>query len=130
LYDASLIAVVDDDRFVRESLERLLGSLGYVVEAFGSAAQYLASGRPARTACLIADIHMPEMTGLELHAQLLASGHNVPTILITAYPDAAAKADALNDGAVGYLAKPFREGELIAAVRSALEARGRVEDAS
>lgn len=118
--EASLIAVVDDDQFVRESVKRLLNSLGFTVEAFVSAADFLGSVRLKETACLISDMQMAEMSGLELHARLLESGHVIPTILITAYPNETVMAQALNNGVDGYLVKPFREDELIAYIRSAL----------
>jgi FixJ family two-component response regulator len=120
LGEASLIAVVDDDRFVRESVKRLLSSLGFTVEAFASAADFLGSVHLEETACLITDIQMAEVSGLELYARLRAGGHVIPTILITAYPDEAVRTQAMNSGIHGYLVKPFREDELIAHVRSAL----------
>ena len=83
----SLVSVVEDDQFFRESMRRLMRSLGYAVEAFPSAADFLASPRLGETACLIADVNMPAMTGLELHRRLIEMGHAVPTILVTAYPD-------------------------------------------
>jgi FixJ family two-component response regulator len=83
----SLISVVEDDRFFRESMRRLMRSLGCAVETFPSAADFLASPRLGETVCLIADIHMPAMTGVELHRRLTDAGHEIPTILVTAYPD-------------------------------------------
>jgi len=82
-----LVSVVEDDRFFRESMERLIRSFGYRVEAFPSAADFLASARLAETACLIADVHMPAMTGIELYRHLIGAGHTIPTILVTAYPN-------------------------------------------
>jgi FixJ family two-component response regulator len=79
--NASLLSVVDDDQFFRESMRRLMRSLGYSVEAFASAADFLASPRLIETACLIADVHMPAMTGLELHRRLIDAGYAIPTIL-------------------------------------------------
>src|SRR6202162_6395724 len=78
---ASLVSVVEDDQFFRESMRRLMRSLGYSVEAFPSAADFLASPRLVETACLIADVHMPAMTGLELYRRLIDMGHALPTIL-------------------------------------------------
>ena len=115
-----LISIVDDDQAVRESIRRLMRSLDYTVEAFPSAADFLASPRLDETACLIADINMPAMTGVELYRHLIDSGRAVPTILITAYPDDATRLRALNDGVVGYLDKPFDENELMLCVRTAL----------
>ena len=118
---APLIAIVDDDQFFRESMRRLMRSLGYPVEAFPSAADFLASRRLDETACLIADIHMPRMTGVELYARLIESGHRIPTILVTAYPDEARRARALKDGIVCYLLKPFDDNDLVDCVQKAVE---------
>ena len=116
----SLISIVEDDQFFRESMKRLMRSLGYNVEAFPSAAHLLASPRLARTACLIADVHMPAMTGVELYTHLIDIGYAIPTILVTAYPDDVDRARALNDGVVCYLRKPVDENQLILCLRAAL----------
>jgi len=99
---------------------RLMRSLGYTVEAFPSAADFLASPRVAETACLIADVHMPAMTGIELYRHLVAAGHTIPTILVTAYPNDVDQARALNDGVVCYLRKPVDEQRLTRCLRAAL----------
>ncbi len=117
---ASLVSVVEDDQFFRESMRRLMRSLGYTVEAFPSAADFLASARLVETACLIADVHMPAMTGLELHKHLTDAGYTIPTILVTAYPDDDVRARALNDGVVCYLRKPVDEKHLMRCIRAAL----------
>jgi FixJ family two-component response regulator len=117
---ASLVSVVEDDRFFRESMRRLIRSLGFPVEAFSSAADFLAFPRLAETACLIADIHMPAMTGLELHRQLIKAGYAIPTILVTAYPNDVDRVRALNDGVVCYLRKPVDGRHLIRCLRAAL----------
>jgi FixJ family two-component response regulator len=117
---ASLVSVVEDDRFFRESMRRLMRSLGYGVEAFPTAADFLASPRLAETACLITDVHMPVMTGLELHRRLIEAGYAIPTILVTAYPDEDVKARALKDGVVCYLRKPVDQERLLRCVRAAL----------
>ena len=96
----SLVSVVEDDRYFRESMRRLMRSLGYNVEAFSSAADFLASPRLIETTCLIADVHMPAMTGVELHRHLIEAGYTIPTILVTAYPDEFDRVRALNDGVV------------------------------
>src|SRR5258708_15412934 len=83
----SLVSVVEDDQFFRESMRRLMRSLGYRVEVFASAADFLASPGLGETACLIADVNMPGMSGLELYKHLAGSGHEIPTILVTAYAD-------------------------------------------
>lgn len=116
-----MISIVDDDQFVRKSLKRLMKALGYKVSDFSSAADFLELPSLAETDCLIADIHMPGMTGVELYGRLTGVGHAIPTILITAYPDDSVRERALNDGVVCYLTKPFRERDLIDCVRSALD---------
>ena len=121
---APLIAIVEDDEFFRESMRQLIRSLGYTAEAFPSAADFLASRRLNKTTCLIADIHMPAMTGVELYARLIEAGHKIPTILITAYPDEATRTRALKDGIVCYLRKPFDDNDLLDCLRKAVE-RGR-----
>ena len=115
-----LVSVVEDDRFFRDSMGRLMRSLGYTVEAFPSAADFLVSPRLAETACLIADIHMPAMTGIELHRHLVDAGRAIPTILVTAYPNDDDRARALNDGVVCYLRKPVDEQDLTRCLRAAL----------
>jgi FixJ family two-component response regulator len=109
---ASLISVVEDDQFFRESMRRLMKSLGYAVETFSSAAAFLESPRFPETACLISDVQMPAMSGLELYRNLIDTGHAIPTILITAYPNDADRDRALNDGVVCYLSKPVDEARL------------------
>ena len=96
-------------------------SLGYTVEAFPSAADFLASPRLAETACLIADVHMPAMTGVELYRHLSEAGYAIPTILVTAYPDDDVHARALNDGVVCYLRKPIDENDLLRCLHAALQ---------
>jgi FixJ family two-component response regulator len=127
---ASLVSVVEDDQFFRESMRRLMRSLGYSVEAFPSAADFLASPRLAETACLITDVHMPAMTGIELHKHLIKTGHAIPTILVTAYPDDIDRARALKDGVHCYLPKPVDEDRLIRCLRAALHSGERPEESS
>ena len=117
---ASLVSVVEDDQFFRESMRRLMRSLGYAVEAFPSAADFLASPRLVETACLIADVNMPAMTGLELYRRLIEMGHAIPTILVTAYPDIDVRTRALKDGVVCYLRKPVDENHLMRCLHAAL----------
>ena len=92
-----LISVVEDDQPFRESMRKLMMSLGYAVEAFASAADFLASPCLAATACLISDVQMPGMTGVELHKRLLDMGHRIPTILVTAYPDEFTRTRAMRE---------------------------------
>jgi FixJ family two-component response regulator len=116
-----LISIVEDDQPFRESMQKLIMSLGYAVEAFPSAADFLASPRLAETACLVADIQMPGMTGVELHKHLVKAGRAIPTILATAYPNDAAKNKALKDGVVCYLSKPVDDEHLERCLRSAVQ---------
>jgi FixJ family two-component response regulator len=115
-----LISIIDDDRPFRESMRRLMRSLGHTVAIFPSAAGFLASSRLIETSCLIADVQMPAMTGFELHRHLVDAGRPIPTILVTAYPSDADRARALRDGAVCYLRKPLDEQSLLQCVRAAL----------
>ena len=123
LFEQSQISVVDDDRSFRNSMRRLLRALDYAVSVFPSAAEFLASPKLATTACLIADVHMPAMTGIELYKHLIERGDLIPTILVTAYPDDSVQERMLTLGVEGYLHKPLVEAALIDCLRSAL-ARG------
>jgi len=124
LSEQSLISVVDDDQSFRESMRRLLKSLGYTVAAFPSAAAFLASPKFDATGCLVADVQMPQMTGVELYRHLVETGRTIPTILVTAYPDDAVEERMLTLGVECYLRKPFEEAVLIHCLRSAF-ARGK-----
>ena len=117
---ASLVSIVEDDQFFRESLRRLIKSQGYTVEAFSSAADFLESSRLIETACVIADVNMPAMSGIELHRHLINGGRSIPTILVTAYPNDSDQARALNDGVVCYLRKPINDEHLIRCLRAVL----------
>lgn len=119
---ALLVSIVEDDRFFRESMQRLIRSLGYTVEAFSSAADFLASPRRVETACLIADVHMPAMSGVELCEHLIDTGCVIPSILITAYPNDGDRARALNEGVICYLRKPVDENHLMRCLRVAFQA--------
>jgi FixJ family two-component response regulator len=119
--DRKLISIVDDDEPYRESMRKLVMLLGFTVETFPSAADFLASHLLPETACLVADIHMPGMTGIELHGRLLKLGYAIPTILVTAFPDEAVKVRALKDGVFCYLSKPVDDGELEGCLRTALK---------
>jgi FixJ family two-component response regulator len=119
----ALISIVEDDQFFRESMQRLMRSLGYMVDVFSSAAEFLASPRLSETACLIADVHMPAMTGLELQRRLVEMGRPIPAILVTAYPNDVDRARAISDGAVCYLRKPVNEHDLVQCLRTALSPR-------
>jgi FixJ family two-component response regulator len=123
LPNTPVIAIVDDDQSVREALTSLVRSLGYAAIAFERAEDLLKSERRRSVACVIADVQMPGMTGLELYDRLSASAKPIPTVLITAYPDDGARERALAAGVVGYLSKPFDEEDLLGCVRSALTIR-------
>jgi FixJ family two-component response regulator len=116
----TLIAIVEDDWFFRDSMKSLMKSLRYTVEVFSSPADFLASPHLLETACLIADVQMPAMTGVELYRHLIETGYAIPTILVTAYPNDADRARALNDGVVCYLRKPVDEEHLMRCLRTAL----------
>jgi FixJ family two-component response regulator len=125
----TLISIVEDDQPFRESMKKLMGLLGYTVEAFPSAASFLASPLLAETACLLTDVQMPGMTGIELHKHLVDAGHGIPTILVTAYPNEVARNRALKDGVVCYLCKPVDDEHLERCLRSALKSgRAREEN--
>lgn len=117
----SLISVVDDDDSVRESLQCLIRSFGFTVEAFASAEEFLKSDHLRDTRCLILDVRMPGMNGIELRRRLVASHCDIPVIFITAHGDETARSQALRDGAVDYLLKPFTEEELLNAIHAALK---------
>jgi len=116
-----LIAIVDDDESVREALQSLLKSMGLRAEGFASAEDFLHSAPLPDTTCLILDVRMPGMGGLELQRQLAVAERRIPIIFITAHGDENARMQALRAGAVDFLAKPFSEEALLAAVHSALE---------
>lgn len=118
-----LISIVDDDQPVRESIRRLMRSLGHTADVFPSALDFLASPRLNETACLIADVNMPAMSGPQLFRHLIQIGHPIPTVLITAYPSDGDRASALSDGVVCYLRKPIDENSLSECVRAALTSR-------
>ena len=117
------VAIVDDDALIRETLKDLLDSAGYSSVVFSSAKGFLKSKRLATFACLITDMRMPDTTGLELHKRLVAAGHAIPTILITAYPDETVRARAATAGICCYLPKPVTADALLGCVDEALESR-------
>lgn len=116
-----LVAVVDDDDSMRYALQGLLKAVGLPSQAFASAEEFLNSGQQHQTACLITDIRMPGISGLELQARLNAERCRIPTIFITAHGDAQMRMQALRAGAVEFLAKPFDDEALLKTVRAALE---------
>jgi FixJ family two-component response regulator len=117
-----LVAIVDDDESIRETTQDLLESAGLAAATFASAALLLNSRRLNSISCLVTDLRMPQMSGLQLHQHLVASNYAIPTILITAYPDDRMRAQALKAKVVCYLAKPFAAEELLDCIRG-LETR-------
>ena len=118
-----VISIVDDDRSFREAMARLMRSLGHSVAAFDSAERFLLSDRVNETDCLICDVRMPRMNGIELQKDLIAKGHSIPIIFVTAHPTEGAREDALAAGAIGFLNKPCNEDTLIALLDEALVGR-------
>jgi FixJ family two-component response regulator len=116
-----LVAIVDDDDSMRGALQGMLKAVGYPAQAFASAEEFLKSGQQRQTSCLIADIRMPGMSGLDLQAHLNAERCKIPIIFITAHGDAKMRIQALRAGAVEFLSKPFDEEVLLESVRAALE---------
>ena len=119
--NAKLVAIIDDDDLMRSALQGLLKSVGLPAQTFASSEEFLQSGRQRETACLIADIRMPGMSGLELQAKLNADHCRIPTIFITAHGDEKMRMQALRAGAVEFMAKPFDDEALLDSVRAALE---------
>ena len=119
--EQQLISIVDDDQCMRDSIRQLVKSFGYAVATFSSAMAFLQSPDLEQTACLIADVQMPGMTGDELYGRLLENGRTIPTILATAYPNDRLRTRVLNEGVVCCLDKPFDQNNLIGCVRKAIE---------
>lgn len=125
-----LISIIDDDESVREGMQRLVCSLGYATATFASAEEYLREGRWGDTSCLITDVKMPGMSGVEMQNRLIAEGNSTPVIFVTAFPDEKIRERALEAGAFGFLSKPFNENCLIACLEKALKgdaSRSRVQ---
>jgi len=118
--DGSLVAIVDDDVPFCRALARFVEALDLPVAAFHSAEEFLRSQALARSACLILDVWMPGMTGIELQGRLLAQGRHVPIIFLAGDPDVAVREEALASGAVAFLSKPFDAGTLISCIRLAI----------
>jgi FixJ family two-component response regulator len=118
---SSLVAIVDDDDLMRSALQGLLKAVGLPSRAFASAEEFLNSGQQHQTACLIADVRMSGISGLELQARLNAEHCRIPTIFITAHGDAQMRMQALRAGAVEFLTKPFDDEALLESVQAALE---------
>jgi FixJ family two-component response regulator len=128
LSTVSVISVVDDDSSVRAATSKFLRSHGYTVEAYSSAEHFLRSGRLNDTSCVIADLQMPGMNGLELLTTMRAQGYRAPFIFITAFPDETSRARALKAGAIGFLSKPFAGPTLINCLGVAVVEHRREDD--
>jgi FixJ family two-component response regulator len=124
LAEPFLISVVDDDASIRVALDDLLQSLGYDVQTFGSARQFLQSDRLSDSACVISDVTMPEMNGVELFEELQRQGNQTPFIFITAFPKESLARQALRAGAASFLIKPFKKDELVECIENALRLAG------
>jgi FixJ family two-component response regulator len=115
-----VISIVDDDESVREATKGLVRSLGYTAATFASAEDFLQSNQVNDTSCLITDVQMPGLSGVELQSQLIAQGNSTPMIFVTAFPEERTRARALKAGAIGFLTKPFNEERLIEYIHAAL----------
>jgi FixJ family two-component response regulator len=118
---SNLVVIVDDDESIQDAVQDLLESAGLPAKAFGSAEEFLESGLCGQTGCLIADLRMPRMSGLDLQARLKVDRCNVPIIFITAHGDGRTRLQAMREGAVEFLSKPFDHEILLQKVRAALE---------
>ena len=114
--DAPLVAIVDDDELFRRSIERLVRSAGFTVEAFGSAEDFLERGDLDRTACAILDMKLPGMSGLDLQQRLVTRPRQIPIVFVTAHGSAVIRANALRAGAIAFLKKPFDDSTLLEAL--------------
>ncbi len=117
--DIARVSIVDDDASVRRAMRALLRSAGFDADVFASADEFLTSGRLDGTTCLILDVRMPGMSGIELQERLIATGHDIPIIFITAHADEHERARALDRGAVDWLQKPFSDDVLLDAIAKA-----------
>jgi FixJ family two-component response regulator len=119
--EEAIVFVVDDDVSVRTSTERLLRSVGFKVQTFGSATEFVGSSRPDGPACLVLDVRMPGRSGLDLQGELTRSGVQIPIVFMTGHGDIPMSVRAMKAGAVEFLTKPYRKGALLAAIRAAIE---------
>jgi FixJ family two-component response regulator len=125
--EAPLISIVDDDALARDGIRELVESLGYNAVTFKSAEHFLESSLVADTTCLITDVQMPDLNGLELQETLQSRGYSIPVILVTAYANEKNRTRALDNGAVGYLSKPFDDESLIECLSAAIKSRSSQE---
>ncbi len=117
-----MIAIVDDDDVVRGAMKSLMRSLGYDASTFGSAEEFLQFEKISSTSCLITDLHMPGLSGLDLQDRLIAEGHRFPIIFLTAYPNEDVRVRAMRAGAIGFLSKPYSHNHLLDCLDKALKA--------
>ena len=120
MQERQLVAIVDDDKSIRHATQDLLNAAGFFTATFADAESFLGSTSRANAACLVADMRMPGMSGLELHRELLAAGQGIPTIIMTAHPEEMTQARAREAGITCYLFKPFEPDELLGCIRAAL----------
>lgn len=121
MQERQLVAIVDDDKSIRNATQDLLNAAGFSTATFADAESFLDSASRAHTACVVTDMRMPGMTGLEMHRELLAAGQAIPTVIMTAHPQEITQARAREAGITCYLIKPFEPDELLACIRAALE---------
>jgi FixJ family two-component response regulator len=121
LPNSPVISIIDDDAFVRDAIGDLIRSLGYQAATYSSAQDFLKSDTLAETNCVITDLQMPGLSGLDLQRHLISEGFRTPIIFVTAFPKDNARATALNSGAVAFLSKPFEESKLIQSIELALK---------
>jgi FixJ family two-component response regulator len=124
----SVISIIDDDASVRAAEARLLTSMGFAVHAFASANEFLTSPLLKDTLCIVADVEMPGMSGLELQDHLIAHGANIPVIFVTAFPEDRARERAMKGGAVCFLSKPFDDAALLECVERTLKDHDGMDD--
>jgi FixJ family two-component response regulator len=125
MFEDELISIIDNDTLARYGVVALVESLGYKAVSFSSAEHFLASGAITETTCLITDVRMPGLSGLELQEALRSQGHRTPVILMTAYPNESRRNRAIDGGAVGFLSKPFDDTSLIECLAAAIKSRSR-----
>lgn len=124
----TVISIIDDDASIRGAVARLLTSMGFAAHAFASANEFLGSTRLTDTFCIVADVDMPGMSGLELQDRLVAQGQSIPVIFITAFPEDRIRERAMKGGAVCFLSKPFDEAVLLECVERTLKYHGAADD--
>jgi len=125
LQNAPIVSIIDDDQDVRQAVQRLMRSRGFATRTFASAEEFLRSPSLHETACVITDIQMPGMTGIDLHDVMLKQGPRLPVIFLTAFPDDRTEKRALQAGALGFLTKPFDARTLVSLVDTAVQSGDR-----